>query len=145
MFLSIAQRTFAFFVIAAFALCGFTCKVFSHIIAYGEQNEEYIRSWRLKLPGIVAYFYIVLLVASFFVVEGKTFSVVVQNLSSVFLVLFAYFGLRHLSTMLSKAKKRGAFILITIVLFLLLSVSALQFLSFLGVYASVASNHTEKK
>lgn len=145
MFLSVARLSFSFFVIAAFSLCGFTCKVFSRIIAYGERDESYIHSWRLKLPNLVAYFYIVLFVVSFFAVDENLFSVTVQNLFSVLVVVFAYFGLRHLGVMLSKAKKRGAFILVIIVLFFLLSVSALQFLSFLGVYASIVANRAEKK
>ncbi len=145
MFLSIASLTIAFLVISAFCLCGFTCKIFSSILMYAERDERVIRAWRFQLPNITVYFYIVLFLFSFFSSGEALFDIVILNLLYIFMAVFSYIGLRHLFFIVSKIRRRGLAFFVIVFLFLFLSVSALQILSFLGVYVSIISNRVQKE
>lgn len=146
MFLSAMRLTISFFVISSFLLCGITCKIFSKMVAYAERDETYVRSWRLLPPSLYVYFYIALFVLSFFAGTGESvFNVTVLNLYYIFMVFFAYIGIRHLFLVVSRARRKGPVILIIIGLVLFFSVSAIQILSFLGAYATIVSNRVLKE
>ena len=61
------------------------------------------------------------------------------------MVVLAYIGLRHLLIIILKLKRRGMAACIIIFLLLLFNVSAFQFLSFYGVYASIVANRAQKE
>lgn len=146
MFLSAMRLTISFFVISAFLLCGITCKIFSKMVVHAERNETYVRSWRFLLPNLYVYFYIALFAFSFFAGIGDSvFNITVQNLYYIFMVIFAYIGIRHLFLIVSRARRKGPVILIIVGLFLFFSVSAIQILSFLGAYATIVSNRVLKE
>ncbi len=145
-FLSVARLSVSFLIISAFVLCGLTCKIFSRMVAYAERDEAYIRAWRFLPPSIAAYFYIALVVLSFFVGSAETvFAIAIQNLIYIFMAVFAYVGLRHLIFVAAQAKRRGFFLLVVGFLLILLNVSALQILSFLGTYVAVISNRVPRE
>ena len=82
---------------------------------------------------------------SFFSSRGDVFGIAIQNLFYIFMAVLAYVGLRHLLVAFSKIKRRSLAIAVIAALILLLNVSALQFLSFYGVYASIIANRAQKE
>lgn len=143
MFLSVAKLTIAFLVITAFLMCGFTLKIFSRVIIGAQENEEYIRTWRFALPNLYAYFYAVVFILSFMLGNGEDVAAIaIQNLSYVFMAMFAYIGLRHLLLVSLQVRRKGMFYLIVFMGIMLFSVTAIQILSFLGAYVTILSNRS---
>ncbi len=143
MFLSIAKLTIAFFVIVAFLMCGFTLKIFSRLIIGAQEDETYIRSWRFALPNLYAYFYAIIFILSFILGNGEGIAAVaIQNLTYIFMVMFGYIGLRHLTLMSTQMRRKGFFFIAVIFAIMLFNVTALQILSFLGAYVTILSNRT---
>ncbi len=145
MFLSVARLTIAFFVIVAFMLCGFTCKIFSRVIAHAERDEKPIRNWRFLPPSVTVYFYLISYIVFFFVTENESlFSVALQNLLYIFMVIFAYMGLRHLLFIISTLPRKNFLFLMIVFLLVVLNVSVVQILSFFGAYATIGANNAKK-
>ena len=145
MFLSVARLSFALLVIVALLLCGLTCKIFSRVTAHVEKDEMKIRFWRFLPPNVIVYFYLICYIVLIFVASKENlFSVVLQNLFYIFMVAFAYMGLRHLVSMLSSQRK-GSLLLLFVVLLFVLNVSAIQILSLFGAYATIGANRAQNK
>lgn len=146
MLLSVARLSVSYLVVAAFTLCGLVCKIFSRMVAYAERDDAYIRAWRFLPSRITAYFYILLVVLSFLTGSGESvFGGSVQNLLVIFMAVFAYIGVRHLIFVAAQAKRRGYSLLVIGFLLILLNVSAVQILSFLGTYVTIISNRVSKE
>ncbi len=145
-FFSVVRLSVSFIVIAAFVLCGLVLKIFSRMVTYAQRDEAYIRDWRFLLPNICVYFYFAVFVLSSFSGDMQSvFGITVQNLYSIFMVVFAYPGISHLAFLAKRTRRRTFFILLVIMSLFMLSVAAVQILSFLGVYATIAANRTVSK
>ena len=140
LYLSVARLTVAFLVIAAFLLCGIALKVFTRLVAYAERDDAFIVSWRFLPPNIFAYSYAVIFAVSFFLNTETAFGMAMQNLSYIFMAVFVYLGLRHLLAIASHMQRKGLILIILGFGLLFFSLSALQILSFLGVYVTVVYN-----
>ena len=147
LFLSMARLSIAFIVIIAFILGGLTLKIFSKIVTRAEADETHIRSWRFMLPSIYAYFYGFIFIFSFLLGNGDGIAAMaVQNLTYIFMAMFGYIGLMHLISISSQMRRKYLFLFFVFFSFVLLSISALQILSFLGAYVSILYNRfTEQK
>lgn len=146
MLLSVARLSVSYLIIAAFLLCGLVCKMFSRMVAYAERDDAYILAWRFLPSRITAYLYILLVVLSFLIGSVETvFGGSVQNLLVIFMAIFAYIGIRHLIFVTAQAKRRGYSLFIIGFLLILLNVSAVQILSFLGTYVTIISNRVSRE
>lgn len=144
LFLSVARLVIAFFVIVGFLLCGLSCKIFSRIVRYAERDEREICSWRFLPPSLYVYFYLAAYVVSFFVVSKESvFSFAVQNVFYIFMMVFAYMGLQYLISVVFKTRRKGFLLSIIAVSIIILNISAVQILSFLGAYATIGANRVE--
>lgn len=145
MFLSVIRLMLAFFVIAAFFICGLTCKIFSRVVRYAEKEEEKICAWRFLPPNIMVYFYLASYVASFFAASGESvFGSAVQNIFYIFMAVFAYMGMQHLLSVISKVERKGFMLLVIVALLIFLNISAVQILSFFGAYATIGKNRAKE-
>jgi hypothetical protein len=145
MFLSVARMTFSLLVLFAFLFCGVTCKIFSFVVARAEKDEGRIRAWRFLPTNVIVYFYLICYIVSIFVASRESlFSVVVQNLSYIFMFVFFYMGLQHLLFVFS-SKRKGMLILVLFFLLFVLNASGILILSFFGAYATIGVNRTQNK
>ena len=140
LFESIARILPALGILAAFIYAGIACKVFS-LAVYKTTGSSRIYEWRFVLGSVFAYFYCVLFVAYVFFAGGdNAFSVVIANLFTVFMPVFAYFGFGFATALLSLRYTRGFAWSVLIVLMLLFSAIAFVVLSFLGVVFVILHN-----
>ena len=89
MFDSIMYSALSFIVIFAFAVCGFSMKVFSVLMHRNSKNGMTVLRWRFSLSSVIAYAASIIIVLSFFA-SGSTdlFSLTVVNLYNIFSVIF---------------------------------------------------------
>lgn len=127
----------ALIVILAFAIVGFTCKIFSALMRRYERSSDHINSWSFIPPSLFAYFYFIVALFSAFVHEpGDAISVSVLNLYLIFLFVFAYVGYKFITGMFRAAGHHFAglpIILITV----LFSSFMPQFLAVIGAFTAI--------
>lgn len=126
-------------IIFAFALCGITFKIFSHLVIKYSEDEVKIMSWRFMASPIYAYFYVSLLLVSLFI--GNTddlFSITVLNLQLIFMAVFAYIGYTFTSALVAirSNKPLNSLIWFTVLL-ILLSSFALRILAIVGAVITI--------
>ena len=131
----------SYILIAGFITVGLSFKLFGLIIGKCSDNKEEIKAWRFKASNAVAYFYLILVFASVFLVStNDLISVVVYNLYNVFLAVFAYVGFNVVKDML---KKKLSSVLASIILFgalMIFSTLAVQILAVSGVFHTIRTN-----
>jgi hypothetical protein len=127
--------------VVGFIIAGVSLKVFSAIARRISDTPEYVTSWRFVTSSAVAYFFLVLVLVSFFMSSGTdTLSITVANLYSIFAVVFAYSGFGYLYRIFS-AKRGPVFAaLILVVGTLVLSSVAITLLSVFGVIFTITYN-----
>lgn len=131
----------AYMLIGGFAVVGLGTKVFGAIVSKYAEEKKHITEWRFAPTNLYAYFYLILSVATIFVMNAESaLSVSVINLYYIFLVIFAYVGFNYSVAMLSmRMKKRTAFILIAVITCVFMSLAP-QILAILGVMFTIKSN-----
>ena len=93
MFDSVVNSLISYIIIIGFFIAGITFKIFSAVVFRCSNNPAKIKAWRFSTSNIVAYFYIALIVLSFFVGSSTDiFSVTVSNLYNIFMFVYAYIG-----------------------------------------------------
>ncbi len=135
----------SFIVVISFIIVGISLKIFSSVSSRMIDKPEKVFNWRFSTGNLFAYFYIALLVLSFFADTSDAFGIVVSNLYTVFLVIYAYIGFNVARAMFMQRKSAAFSTFILIVLVLLLSNLAISLLSFLGVFFTITKNKVEKK
>lgn len=146
MFLSLVRLSISFFIITAFFLCGIICKIFTRVAAYAEKEDSYVLRWKFCPPSVVAYIYSALFVVSLFSAGGESiFAFTVINLQYVLMAVFGYLGLCHLLKVLKDARRKRTSIFIVFLMIFVLSISAIQILSLLGVYTTIVTNRQALK
>ena len=128
----------SYFLITAFAMVGIGMKLFSAITRRLSYDPYSIEKWSFGATRVYGYFYLLLVILSLFTADANSvFSVVVLNLYSFFMIVFAYVGFKTVREILAvKMKPAFATLLIIAVLVVFASFGA-QILAALGVLYSV--------
>lgn len=135
----------SYFLISGFAVVGLSMKLYSFIVKKCSADEGQISSWRFGTTNIYAYSYIILIIASLFIMSSdNAFSVSVLNLYSFFLAVFAYVGFMSTIDHLSVRMKRSKAVVILLVASLVFSSFAMQILAVVGVMHTLKSNRKDK-
>ena len=93
----------AMVVVSAFALVGFSMKIFGFIVGKCSEDKTYIRQWRFAMSTPYALFYVLLGIACVFTgLSENIFAFSVSNLYTIFLTVFAYAGFKALVELLGK-------------------------------------------
>lgn len=134
----------AIFLIAAIAITGLTCKIFTYTV-YRTTGNTRIYEWKFVPNSILAYIYSILFVL-YVVFSGKSgvFPLIVVNLAVVLMFVYAYFGFGFVTALLSVRHTRGFSWSIIIVAFIVAPPIALTVLSFFGVAFNVLYSKRQK-
>jgi hypothetical protein len=131
----------SFVIIYGFALVGIACKIFKIMVRRYSEDKKDISDWNFMTPSIYAYFYIALTIAGFFVgSELNEFALVVMNLSSIFMVVYAYIGWNCASKILATRRNPMLSNVIMFVVILCFGNLALNLLSFFGMFYTLSLN-----
>ena len=141
LFDSVVSSLVAVVAVVAFAVAGITLKVFSAVAKRISDNPDYVLSWRFVASTPVAYFFLGLVVISFFAGGGNdTFAITVNNLYTIFAIVFAYTGFAYLHRALSERRNSVFITLILVFGVLLFSSLAITLLSLYGVILTITYN-----
>ena len=123
----------SFFVIAAVAVVGITCKIFTYTV-YRMTGNSRIYEWKFVPHSAFAYVYSVLFVL-YVIFTGRTdvFSIVIVNLAIVLMCVYAYYGFGFATALLSMRHTRGFAWSIIVVGFIVATPITFVILSFFGV------------
>ena len=135
----------AIFVILAFAISGLAIKFFSAFSKNRIEEDEINDKWMFIPSTIFTYVYITLAILSTFASGNDIFTLTVINLNCILLPVFAYVGVKFIYFILSS--KRGGFFAIVIIAaaICLLTITAIEILSYIGAYITLATNKTKTK
>ena len=135
------NMTISYFLILGFAITGIGMKLFSLIVRRLSSDSYAMREWRFGTTRAYAYFYVALVIASIFTLDGRgIFAITVLNLYNFFMVVFAYVGFMTMREMLSVKMKPLIATLIIIALLLVFASFGVQILDALGVLYSLRSH-----
>ncbi len=141
LFDSVAKQLISMLIIISFIITGLTMKIFTAAIYRAEKEPHVVVGWRFSVTNIFAYFYGALFFLNmFFGVGVGTFEVIIANLYSVFMIVFAYFGFCVARDFISRGRSRGFATAVLIVGIVLLSSLALQILSVVGLFSTINQN-----
>jgi hypothetical protein len=123
----------SFFVIAAVAVVGITCKIFTYTV-YRMTGNSRIYEWKFVPHSVLAYVYSVLFVL-YVLFSGRTdaFSLIIVNLTIVLMCVYAYYGFGFATALLSMRHTRGFAWSIIIVGIIVATPITFVVLSFFGV------------
>ena len=135
------------FAIASFAIAGFSFKCFLRIVNGLSGEDSEINEWSFKTSSLVAYFYILLAILNLFVSSERvliTFSL--MSLSTIFSAVFAYVGVKYTYYFfLSRGRSPLFSTVVIVIVFALLSSSAVSIFSYIGAVINIIVNKTQKK
>ncbi len=133
-------------VIIAFALAGFTLKIFSSLTLKITGDELEIAKWTFIPSKPISITYIVLAVITMFMDStDDIFSISLVNIYYILLSVFAYFGFKFIYLLIS-ARKGGAYaVFLVLIAFALIGTNTVLLLSYIGVYYSMFLQKQLKK
>ena len=131
---------FSTIAIIAFALVGFTMKLFGIIASRFADDKSCFAEWRFRLSPLYAYLYVIAVVAQIFLRTGVA-AVVLSNLVSLFMVMFAYVGFTSaLSFVSARMRHKAVAVVLVILACILFYPISVNILSFLGVFVTPILN-----
>ena len=126
--------------VIAFAIAGFTLKIFSFLLFRFAAEPKRVLFWRFTTSNVFAYFYVALLLLGFFVGNEGVLAITVNNFYCVFLFVYAYIGYNFVLSLMSQRLGFGAASFLVIGCLIFLGVFAFQVLSAFGVIFTVRNN-----
>ena len=128
-------------IIAGLLTVGLSFKLFGYILGKWSEQKEEIKTWKFKTSNAVAYFYLILVFASIFIMSSTDIlSVVVYNLYNIFLIVYAYVGFNVVKDMLKKKLSPVLASFIIIGALIAFSSLAIQILAVSGVFYTIRTN-----
>ena len=125
-------------VVLGFTVGGITFKLFGAIVYRNVRDRFPILTWRFRVTAVFAYFYVALLVISFFVGGmGDAITLAVENLYNIFLYVFAYIGFVYVYRLLTRMRSRGFALTVLIFAVLMFSTMAATVLSVAGAFFTI--------
>lgn len=132
---------FSYIFIAGFLIVGLSFKLFGFILKKCLDDKTEILSWRFKTSSLFAYFYLILVFLSMFLVSSTDIlSVVVFNLYNIFLVIYAYVGFNVIKDMLGNRLRPIFAIFLLLLALMVFSSLAVQILAVYGVLYTIRTN-----
>ena len=131
----------SYIIIAGLLTVGLSFKLFGYILGKWSEQKEEIKTWKFKTSNAVAYFYLILVFASIFIMSSTDIlSVVVYNLYNIFLIVYAYVGFNVVKDMLTKKLSPLFASFIIIGALIAFSSLAIQILAVSGVFYTIRTN-----
>lgn len=131
----------SYLLVGGFMVVGVAMKLFSFVVSRLVEDKSTILQWRFSTTNLYAYFYLILTLASVFVINADSiFAISILNLYNVFLIVFAYVGFNFVITHILKNLRPLYAGLILVAVMLLFSGFAVQVLAILGVMHTIRSN-----
>lgn len=142
LFYEIRIQTVSLIAGAAFIITGFAIKLFT-IIVLRISKRGILVSFAHFLPtNVTAFAYVIVLILSIFSGTESLFGIIMLNISNILMLVFAYIGIRYVSTLARMTGKKGFIYAILIATFVTIPDVALRILSFLGAWATIGTNNT---
>ncbi len=126
-------------IVVAFAVAGFSLKIFTSIMRRLTPDDEFVLNWRFSTPPSYAYFYFVLYLLSIFLRGNGALALTVANLSTVFMAVYAYVGFDGIVSIASQKFGRAKTLTVALIAILFFSTLAMQLLALFGAYATIAT------
>ncbi len=147
LFEELAMSVIPLAILSAFLIVGISLKLFATVIAKYSGADCGIYFWSFGTSNLVAYFYVITYVIGMIAEsDGSLFAFTVMSLTTVFSVVYAYIGVRFVFYfILSRGKSAWLAILIIALGFVIMSLVALQILSFIGVTVNIIANKAQSK
>ena len=129
---------FSMLFIFGFFATGVSMKIFGKVIERTE--KEAIEKWKFTTSPVYAYFYAIISLVSFFLGEKlSAFNLVVLNLSTIFMMIYAYVGWNASSKLASMRNRSSTFSKVIIIASVIcLPGFAIRVLSYIGAFYTVA-------
>jgi len=146
MFDDLVMSTVPVMIILAFALSGFSLKIFSKIVFKYSGEDSGLDAWDFKTSNTVAYFYVIVSVLTMLNrFNGSVYDYTLSAVDTVFLAVFAYIGIKSFYRFLA-SRGRSTFFstVVLVILIVLLFSNALSILSYIGVVVNIIKNKPEK-
>ena len=135
----------SYLLIIAFFIVGVSFKIFGLIVKKCTEDDREISSWRFFTSNVFAYFYVILVFISMFVINvDSVVAVAVLNLYYVFMAVYAYVGFNVAMAMLTKKMRPFVSFLLLALAVLVFSSIAFQILAVLGVLFTIRKNNELK-
>lgn len=135
MFSELYNSLTALVAVFSFLLCGVTFKIFAaftkHIPEFCYKKER----WIFETSSLFAYFYIALIILSFITATDEFFGILISNLNTVFMFVYAYLGYKFVSAVFANRGLFSRVLLFGAIIFF--SGTAIQILSYIGVYFTI--------
>lgn len=130
--------------ILAFLISGIAIKTFTSLILRYSKNGI-LKSFAHFLPSnSCAYIYIIVGVLSIFVGTTDTVDLTILNISRILMFVFAYMGIQYLLAVAKLSERRSTFLTFLVAGILLLNVTAIQLISYFGVWITIGTNRSLK-
>ena len=140
MFDSFLSGLISMLVIYAFLIAGVAIKVFCRIASAVSEDEKQFSEWSFTTSNVFCYFYVALFFAVTFITGTGILAVALQNLYNIFLVVYAYIGLRAEYRLIRSRLSAFLTLLIVFGQFVVLSFVVFQILSIFGVLGTISKN-----
>ena len=126
----------------AFLISGIAIKIFAFTVLRVSKKGILISFAHFIPTNISAYSYALVLILSIFSGTDSTFGIIMLNASNIFMLVFAYLGVRYLTTLAHMTGKRGLIYAILIASLVTVPDVALRLLSLLGAWVTIGTNNT---
>ena len=128
----------------AFLISGIAIKIFSFTVLRISKNGILISFAHFIPTNVSAYSYVIVLIISILSGADSTFGLIMLNASNVFMLVFAYLGIRYSTTLAHMTGKRGLIYALLIASLVAIPDVALRLLSFLGAWVTIGTNNALK-
>jgi len=126
------------FAILAFALTGFTVKLFVFIMLKISKHGI-LKGFAHFIPSsLISYVYVVISIIAMFINDTSVFSLAIVNTSQLLMFVFAYVGLQYVLALGAVSGRRSLIFTLAIAAFILAPQGAIQILSYLGAWFSIS-------
>ncbi|MBR2931040.1 MAG: hypothetical protein IKC32_07405 [Clostridia bacterium] len=123
--------------ILAFTIVGLSYKLFGVVFKRYTDKPESLSAWRFSLTPLYGYFYLALYVLQIFAGREGAFALAVSNLTTFFMLVLAYVGLRSIREFTRRRGTGGGLSTAFFILMLVVSPSiTVSLLSFIGAYVT---------
>ena len=127
--------------IVAFLISGVTFKLFSYVMYKSSDKPEEVLKWRFTTSSIFAYAAMaVIILAALVRVESDMLYITLQNLSNIFMAIYAYIGFNFVNAIISSRwHGRFSFLLLLMIILFFANI-VIQLLAVVGIFFTINQN-----
>ena len=128
-------------IVAAFAICGLSLKIFSAFVKRLDDDTAFVKSWSFVTPNVYAVFYIILTILNVFFTSGSdVLGITVANLYVIFMFVYAYVGIKLIYGHFAAHHSKFVVSFLIFVILACLPGTAFQIFSVIGVFNTFYHN-----